>query len=101
MTDTQTLYPALATITPDDQRGVFWIIAIICVAFVYLTFAVRVFVRWQRFQPDDYAICAACVLVLAQASVLFAAVGMGLGASGLILERQHEIRMVWRVSCSA
>lgn len=95
----EVLLPPLARITPQDQRGVLWIIATICLAFVYLTFAARAFVRWQRFQPDDYAILAACVLVLAQTSVSYAAVGLGLGHSGLTVD-EDDIQTVWRVSSS-
>ncbi|KAF2159781.1 hypothetical protein M409DRAFT_70826 [Zasmidium cellare ATCC 36951] len=96
MTTTQILYPPLAAITPTDQRGVLWIIGIICLAFIYLTLALRVFVRWRRFQPDDYAIIAACVLVVAEASVAFAAVGLGLGSSKLNGESSRE-STVWRL----
>lgn len=98
MTTTQILYPPLAAITPVDQRGVLWVIGIISLAFIYLTLALRVFVRWRRFQPDDYAILAACVLVIAEASVAFAAVGMGLGTSKLNREGSRE-GTVWKVSC--
>lgn len=92
------LLPPLARITPSDQRGVLWIIATICLAFIYLTFAARVFVRWRRFQHDDYAILAACVLVLAQTSVSYGAVGLGLGVSRLTDE--DDVQTVWQVSSS-
>lgn len=93
------LLPPLARITPTDQRGVLWIIATICLSFIYLTFAARVFVRWRRFQPDDYAILTACVLVLAETSVSYAAVGMGLGVSKLTVG-DDDIQTVWQVCFS-
>lgn len=90
------LLPPLARITDLDQRGCLWIIATICLLFISLTFAARVFVRWMRFQPDDYAIFAACLLVLAQSSVSFAAVGLGLGVSTFTIQ-EGRIQTVWRV----
>lgn len=91
------LLPPLARITPQDQRGVLWIIATICMVFIYLTLAARAFVRWRRFQPDDFAIFAACVLVLAQTSVSYAAVGLGLGLSRLTVS-EDDVKTVWQVS---
>lgn len=91
------LLPPLARITDQDQRGCLWIIATICLLFISLTFAARVFVRWMRFQPDDYAIFAACVLVVGQSSVSFAAVGLGLGSSEATTD-DGGVQTVWQVS---
>ncbi|CAK3788307.1 Proline iminopeptidase [Lecanosticta acicola] len=88
------LYPPLAVITPQDQRGVLWTVGIICLAFIFFTFALRVFVRWRRFRPDDYAILSACILVVAEAALSFAAVGLGLGSAGI---NQNEIDAAWRL----
>lgn len=93
-----TLTPPLAVITPDDQRGVLWTVGVICFAFIYLTFAVRIFVRWRRFQIDDYAILVACVLILAESAVSFAAVAMGLGTTASTLASADRVRTLWQVS---
>lgn len=94
----ETLYPPLATITPDDHRGVAWVISIICLSHIYLTLAVRLSVRWRRFQLDDYALVIACVLVLCQSSLVFGAVGMGMGWSGAAGAGDGRIATTWRVS---
>ncbi|EME41162.1 hypothetical protein DOTSEDRAFT_73557 [Dothistroma septosporum NZE10] len=92
-----TLSPALAVINEDDQRGVLWTVGVICFAFIYLTFAVRLFVRWRRFQVDDYAILVACILILAEVAAAFAAVAMGLGTKALMLQSADQIQTVWQL----
>lgn len=91
------LYPPLARIAPDDQRGFLWIIAILCLLFVWLTLAARCYVRWRRFQPDDYAILAACAVGLSQFTVIFAALAIGLGATPKV-GAEDTIKRAWRVS---
>ncbi|GIZ45739.1 hypothetical protein CKM354_000889300 [Cercospora kikuchii] len=75
------LYPPLSTITPTDRRGIYWIIGVICVCHILLTLFLRLMVRWRRFQIDDYAVVAGCVLFLAQTGVAFGAVALHLGSA--------------------
>lgn len=92
------LYPPLATITPTDQRGVAWVIGIITLSHVFLTLALRLSVRWRRFQPDDFTLIAACILVLCQTSVAFGAVGLGLGWTEVAVNGDARTWTTWRVS---
>lgn len=96
--DQEFLYPPLATITPTDQRGVAWVIGVITLSHVLLTLALRLSVRWRRFQPDDFTLIAACFLVLCQTSVAFGAVGMGLGWSEVAIHGDSPTSTTWQVS---
>lgn len=98
MESSEILYPPLAVVKPDDRRGVLWTVGVICLAFIHFTFALRVFVRWRRFQPDDYAILAACILVILQAAMTFGAVGLGLGSASLTRNNDNDRGAAWRVS---
>lgn len=97
MESSEFLYPPLASITPTDRRGVLWVIGVICLAHIYLTLALRLTVRWRRFQLDDYAITGACGLVLCQSGVVFAALALGLGRADIV-EDEARAAMAWRVS---
>ena len=87
----------LAVITADDQRGVLWIVGLLSLVFIYLTISLRAFVRWMRWQADDYALFAACILVLVQCTVAFVAARIGLGASFILSDHSRMVD-VWRVS---